>query len=68
MRIIRDQKLIESICDDFGFIFLATMVVVNETDDLDSIDLDFVFEYDDDEFPFEVIARRTSAQYLKNIG
>lgn len=68
MRIIRDQQLIESICDDFGFIFLATMVVVNETDDLDSIDLDFVFEYDDDEFPFEVIARRTSAQYLKNIG
>ena len=68
MKIIRDQQLIESICDDFGFIFLATMVVVNETDDLDSIDLDFVFEYDDDEFPFEVIARRTSAQYLKNIG
>lgn len=68
MRIIRDQQLIESICDDFGFIFLATMVVVNETDDLDYIDLDFVFEYDDDEFPFEVIARRTSAQYLKNIG
>lgn len=68
MKIIRDQQLIESICDDFGFIFLATMVVVNETDNLDSIDLDFVFEYDDDEFPLEVITRSTSAQYLKNIG
>ena len=68
MKIIRDHQLIESICDDFGFIFLATMVVVNDTEDLDSIELDFVFEYDDDEFPLEVLTRRTSAQYLANIS
>ena len=57
MNIIREKKIIGHICDEFGFIFLATMVVVNDTNNPDIVDLDFIFEYDNDELPFEIIQK-----------